>query len=352
MYKYDLFISYATDNKNIADYIVDRIERREKCCFIAPRDVKTGSEYASEIISAISNSSAVLLVFSRKSNQSHYVLREINSAVSRNKPIIPLRIEDFLPSEAMEFYLGPTHWLDAFPQILDIHLDKIVNILNHMQGKSDVVSEKPIAVTGPELLRLSEIGKIGMSASDLTMKEIEIDYLCIPEDRFEMNEEIEGTFDDWKESVQEYEEETSILLVKNDEVIGYCDLYPVTEDAYEALISGRVIIRDTMIDVFAMGGTFNMYISMIGIVPGHATQANYLLMFDWVFQHLSEWKKEGICAANIGVSVYSNMLEKFVQRFGFQFKCLNPAKGKVYETTIQQLRNNSFIQRRFRALDI
>ena len=89
VYQYDLFISYATNNKDIADYIVERIEKRGYRCFIAPRDIHTGAEYAVEIIRGISNSTAVLLVFSSESNKSHYVLREINSAVSRNKTIIP-----------------------------------------------------------------------------------------------------------------------------------------------------------------------------------------------------------------------------------------------------------------------
>lgn len=63
LFKYDLFISYASENKDIADYIVDKIEKRGYKCFIAPRDIRTGSEYAVEIIRGISNSTAVLLVF-------------------------------------------------------------------------------------------------------------------------------------------------------------------------------------------------------------------------------------------------------------------------------------------------
>lgn len=63
LFKYDLFISYASENKDIADYIVDKIEKRGYKCFIAPRDIRTGSEYAVEIIREISNSTAVLLVF-------------------------------------------------------------------------------------------------------------------------------------------------------------------------------------------------------------------------------------------------------------------------------------------------
>lgn len=54
-------------------------------------------------------------------------------------------------------------------------------------------------------------------------------------------------------------------------------MYPVTEEAYSELVSGQVIIRDSMIDLFCMGGTFNVYIAMVGIVPEEATQSNYLM---------------------------------------------------------------------------
>lgn len=113
-FKYDLFISYASENKDIADYIVDKIEKRGYKCFIAPRDIRTGSEYAVEIIRGISNSTAVLLVFSSKSDKSHYVLREINSAVSRNRPIIPLRIEDFFAFGSNGVLFGPHALVGCF----------------------------------------------------------------------------------------------------------------------------------------------------------------------------------------------------------------------------------------------
>lgn len=347
LFKYDLFISYASENKDIADYIVDKIEKRGYKCFIAPRDIRTGSEYAVEIIRGISNSTAVLLVFSSKSDKSHCVLREINSAVSRNRPIIPLRIEDFLPSEAMEFYLGPTHWLDAFPAVLDVHLDKVVAIFSGMNNTVAETKDESFSITGPELLKIEDISKVGLDYTALTMKEIEIDYLCIPSDRYEMNDDIEGTFDDWKQTAKEYENDTSILLVKNDEVVGYCDMYPVTEEAYSELISGQVIIRDSMIDLFCMGGTFDVYIAMVGIVPEEATQTNYLMIFDWIFQHLDEWDENDVHVNRVSISVYSDILEKFIKRFEFEFCCLNPAKGKVFENTVEALKNNPLVKKRY-----
>lgn len=344
-YKYDLFISYATDNKDIADYLVEKIEARGYTCFIAPRNISTGADYATEIVKGISNSTAMLLVFSSKANSSSYVLREINSAVSRNKTVIPLRIENFIPSEAMEFYLGVTHWLDAYPRVLDIHLNSVIHILEGI--KAEDVPSKTINIVGPELLKVCDILKIGYDYKKLTMKEIEIDYLCVPSTKFDMNEEIEGTFDDWQNTATEYENETSILLVQNDEIIGYCDMYPVTDNSYEDLISGRAMIRDTMIDLFGFGGEFNAYIAMLAIVPDNASQANFKLLCDWFVKHIAEWKKEGIHIKNLGISVYSDMLERFMKCYGFNYKGINPAKGKIYEISTAELAANPFVKQRY-----
>lgn len=50
---------------------------------------------------------------------------------------------------------------------------------------------------------------------------------------------------------------------------------------------------------------------------------------------------------HVGISVYSDMLEKFIKRFGFEYKGLNPAKGKVYEATIKALKHNSLVKKRY-----
>ncbi|MEE0479788.1 MAG: hypothetical protein UDW72_06090 [Acutalibacteraceae bacterium] len=237
--------------------------------------------------------------------------------------------------------------LDAFPAVLDVHLDKVVAIFSGMNNTVAEVKDENYRITGPELIKIEDIPKIGLDYTALTMKEIEIDYLCIPSDRYEMNDDIEGTFDDWKQTTKEYENDTSILLVKNDEVVGYCDMYPVTEEAYSELVSGQVIIRDSMIDLFCMGGTFNVYIAMVGIVPEEATQSNYLMFFDWIFQHLDEWDENDVHVNRVGISVYSDMLEKFIKRFGFEYRTLNPAKGKVFETTVDELKNNPLVKKRY-----
>lgn len=69
-YKYDLFISHSTKNKDIADYLVKRIEERGYKCFIAPRDINPASEYPVELENGIIKSLAFLLIFSHDANVS------------------------------------------------------------------------------------------------------------------------------------------------------------------------------------------------------------------------------------------------------------------------------------------
>ncbi len=340
IYYYDLFISYATQNREIAERVVSQIEKQGYRCFIAPRDIATGKDYASEIIKGISNALAVLLICSTASDKSGYVLREINSAVSRNKTIIPFRIESFIPSEAMEFYLGPTQWLDAFPQVLDAHIDSLIKIINGLKRSLDKdAGEKTSGVryAGPELVRLSDAIRIGIDFKSITMKEIELDYLCVPCDKFIMNHDIEGTFEEWKDSASEYEEDTSVLMLKDDEIIGYCDMYPLENEAYDNVISGKCIVRSDMIDLYSLGGEFNAYIAMISIHPEYANQSNYAMFFKWIGKHLCDWREEGIIIQNIGISVYGTLLEKFVSKLGFNFVGYNPAKGKIFEINSEKL---------------
>lgn len=345
LYKYDMFISYATKNADIAQYVVEKIERRGKRCFIAPRDINSGADYASEIIRGISNSLAVLLIFSSESDKSAYVLREINSAVSRNKTIIPLRIENFLPSEALEFYLGPTHWLDAFPQVLDTHLDSILSILKGLSAQSEEPLAKEVVFPGMQTVGISDLLAAGWTKKQITLREIELDYLCVPSDRYNMNDMTEGVLEDWIDSVQE-SADTSCALVRDDQIIGYCDFYPVERQDFELLRTGSAMIKADMIALYAFGGQFDAYIAMAAVDPDHASQDAYLRIFDWIFARLDQWNEEGISIDRIGISVYQPLLEKFGKALGFEYAGINPAGGKIYETTMEKLSENNLYRKR------
>ena len=112
---HDVFISYSSEDKTIANAVCATLEGMGTRCWIAPRDVAAGVEYAESLVDAIHCSRLMVLVFSSRSNGSPHVLREVERAVSRGLPIVPLRIEDVPLSKSMEHYISSVHWLDAIP---------------------------------------------------------------------------------------------------------------------------------------------------------------------------------------------------------------------------------------------
>ena len=51
-----IFISHSSRDASIAVQICERLEKSGLNCFIAPRDIRPGKEYAEEIVKGIDNS--------------------------------------------------------------------------------------------------------------------------------------------------------------------------------------------------------------------------------------------------------------------------------------------------------
>jgi hypothetical protein len=126
---HDIFICHSSTDKQVAQAICAALETKNNRCWIAPRDVRPGREYGDEILNAISDSKVVVVVFSSEANLSPQVRREVERAVSKAKMIIPFRIDNTLPSGAMEFCLSNTHWLDAITPPIQQHIAKLVDII-------------------------------------------------------------------------------------------------------------------------------------------------------------------------------------------------------------------------------
>ena len=60
------------------------------------------------------NPRCFVLVLSEASNDSAFVAHEVERAVSKNKPVFPIRIADVVPSPARKLFVAGTQWIDAF----------------------------------------------------------------------------------------------------------------------------------------------------------------------------------------------------------------------------------------------
>lgn len=126
---HDVFISYSVSDKTIADATCASLEGQGFRCWIAPRDVPPGSEWAETIVAAITKAKVFVIIFSEKSNESPQVRREVERAVSRGLLIVPIRVQDIEPSGSMEYFLSGSHWLDAISPPMEDHLHKLGNAI-------------------------------------------------------------------------------------------------------------------------------------------------------------------------------------------------------------------------------
>jgi TolB-like protein len=106
-------VSYASQDAAVANSIVENLERYGLKCWIAPRDVKPGAEYADAIVRAINDAKAIVLVMSAGAVASAHVGREVERAASKRKSIIAFRIDVAPLSAALEYFLSQSQWIDV-----------------------------------------------------------------------------------------------------------------------------------------------------------------------------------------------------------------------------------------------
>ena len=109
----DVFISYASEDRETADAVCAKLESGLIQCWIAPRDVSPGEKYVSALVHAIDNSRIFVLIFSHFADNSPHVRTELERAFNHEKMIILFRIEDIEPSEEFQYFVGSRQWLDA-----------------------------------------------------------------------------------------------------------------------------------------------------------------------------------------------------------------------------------------------
>ncbi len=139
---HDVFISYSSTNKPVADAICAGLEAEKLRCWIAPRDVLPGQNYGESIVHAIAGCKVMVLVFSGATNVSQAVIREAERAMHHSKPIIPFRIEDTPMSPGLEFFLASCHWLDAINPPMDAHIAHLARSVKGLIGESEYIPEK------------------------------------------------------------------------------------------------------------------------------------------------------------------------------------------------------------------
>ena len=135
-----VFVSYASQDAAVANSIVESLESQGLRCWIAPRDVKPGAQYADAIVRAINEAKAVVLVMSASAVASSHVGKEIERASSKRKPIIAFRIDAAPLNHALEYFLSESQWID----VRALGMAAALNKVNGAVGQGSATSSQAV----------------------------------------------------------------------------------------------------------------------------------------------------------------------------------------------------------------
>jgi hypothetical protein len=172
---HDVFISYSQKDKATADAVCRALEHNSVRVWIAPRDIPPGAKWAESIPAAIEQASAFVLIFSSSANTSEYISRELDHAVTKRKPIIPVRLENIQPSGSVGFYVATSQWLDAFPPPIEPHLANLIKTTRRSLGvrapSAKVIVATPSKARSPEPARPAISSLLTVTSSESPARE-------------------------------------------------------------------------------------------------------------------------------------------------------------------------------------
>jgi hypothetical protein len=185
MAKPPVFVSYSQTDRGTALGLVAHVEAQGMPCWVAPRNVVPGADWAEQIVEAIATARVMVLVFSAGANSSPQVRREVERAVHRRVPVLPFRVQQVTPSRSLEYFLSSQHWLDAFPPPMEPHYLRLSGYLKTLLANAARDAEVPADVAAPP--QGSSPAAALLDAADLAQLETELAHFIGPVARHLVN---------------------------------------------------------------------------------------------------------------------------------------------------------------------
>lgn len=108
----DVFISYKSEDRERVIEIWRELEANGVSTWIDFEDIRGGQYFAEVIVPAICNSKVVLLMATQKAVDSREVAAEVEKAHRCEKPIIPLRLEDYKLPDLLQLHGEMLQYID------------------------------------------------------------------------------------------------------------------------------------------------------------------------------------------------------------------------------------------------
>ena len=142
----EVFISYSTVDTVPAETVRNVLEKNGLSCWMAPRDIPGGSNYTKEIPIAIRNCKVFVLILSKNAQSSHWVLKELDSAVNCGKVILPFMLEDCILNDEFNFLLTGAQRYAAYQK----KAEAMETLIGRIRGILDASGTRPTEETQPK----------------------------------------------------------------------------------------------------------------------------------------------------------------------------------------------------------
>ena len=106
-----VFISHHSSEVDLARRLKAVLQKTGITGWMAPDDISPGAQFDGAIVSQIEQSDAVIVLFSKRSDQSRHVKRELMLAEDNSRQIFPIRLQD-IPAQGLAYWLKDYQWID------------------------------------------------------------------------------------------------------------------------------------------------------------------------------------------------------------------------------------------------
>ena len=124
-----IFVSHSSQDVVAAREIRRFLESHGYRTWMAPESLRGRTSWVDQILAAVADCPAMVVVLSQHTSASEHVAREVSLALDARKTVIPVRVAPVELSGSLNYLLHLVQWVDAFPPPLDRHAQPLLQRL-------------------------------------------------------------------------------------------------------------------------------------------------------------------------------------------------------------------------------
>ena len=105
----DIFISYSSKDRQQAEQLTELLASAGLSVWIDNQGIEVSNSWSKEIVAAINDCKAFVVLLSPNSLESHNVIKEVSLASEKRKKILPLELEPITLTDDFEYQLAGIH---------------------------------------------------------------------------------------------------------------------------------------------------------------------------------------------------------------------------------------------------